>query len=482
MTTKRVIILIISLVWAIQTIGQKPHFEILKDEKKLFIYSFSKYYYSSFDIEQPSNFKLLSNTTISKVEISPLNDKIPFSQPDTRSLNFAISEPGQYMIRINDSIKVFLFAEKPLIPIDNNVVNVVTKYNIDTTGKINETLKIQKALNEISGSGKILYFPRGRYKAGQIFPRSNSRIRFDKGAVLNADTSSVNQYFPTDDIENRRFIYLNGVENIEITGQGIINGNGAYLRSRYGDDARVRLILAVNSKNILIEGLVLKDPGSWNTQVIKCNGVILRNLKLLNDIDLPNTDGFDPDASTNVLIENCFAYCGDDNVAVKVTGKKGLAANVDNVIVRGCVFLTKKSALKVGTETRSDFMKNIAFINNDILECDRGMALYVNDGATLDSISFINNRFERNHPDAQKKAIHFEVDKRNQDSKLGLIKNVFIKDCTFLKPFPNKSVIEYNGATTGITVIIENLVINGQKVETLESARINSIKSIVNFK
>lgn len=482
MTRKRSLILIISLLCFIQTFGQKPQFEIKTTGKTLSVDKFSKYYYSSFDLEKASMLTLYANVSILNIEISPLNDHVTFNLVDDKTLKFTLSEPGQYLIRINDSIKIFLFAEKPINNSVDQFVNIVTQYNIDQTGKNNETLKIQQALNEISGSGKTLYFPPGIYKSGQLYPKSNSRIIFSRGAILNSDTSSIKQYFPTDNVESRRFIYLNEVENVEISGQGIINGNGSYLRNRFGDDARVRLILAVKSKNIRIEGLILKDPGSWNTQVIQCNGVTLRNLKLLNDIDLSNTDGFDPDASTNVLIENCFAYCGDDNVAVKVTGKKDLAANVNNVKVIGCVFLTKKSALKIGTETRSDSMKNITFINNDILECDRGMAIYVNDGAALDSISFINNRFERNHPDAQKKAIHFEVDKRNPDSRLGNIKSVLIKDCTFLKAFPNKSVIEFHGEKTGINVIIENLVISGKKVETLESASINAINSTVNFK
>jgi len=482
MSIKRSLILIISVLSFIQTYGQKPQFEIKTTEKTISVDKFSKYYYSSFDLEKPSTLTLISNLIISSIEISPKSHLIPFNLIDNKTLSVKLSEPGQFLIRINDSIKIFLFAEKPINTSDIQLLNIVTKYNIDPTGKTNETIKIQQALNEISGSGKILYFPPGIYKSGQLLPKSNSKIMFARGATLISDTTSVKPYFPTDYVENRRFIYLNEVENIEITGSGIVDGNGSTLRKNFGDDGRVRLILAVKSKNVRIEGLILKDPGSWNTQIIKCNDVILRNLKLLNDIDLSNTDGFDPDASSNVLIENCFAYCGDDNVAVKVTGKNGLGADVENVIVRGCVFLTKKSALKVGTETRSESMKNITFENNDIIECDRGMALYVNDGAVLDSIAFINNRFERNHPDAQKKAIHFEVDKRNPDSKLGTIKHVLIKDCTFNKAFPNKSVIDYNGDTIGINVTIQNLTIDNNKVNSLESARIDAINAIVDFK
>jgi len=482
MVVKKLIVRIISIVCFIQASGQNPQFKIKTIEETISVDKFSKYFYSSFDLEKPSEITLLSNIPITKIEISPKIKQIPFNLIDDKTLHITLSESGQSLVRINDSIKIFLFAEKSIKPSDDQLVNILTKYNIDPTGSTNETIKIQQALNEISGSDKILYFPPGIYKSGQLYPKSNSKIRFARGATLISDTTSIKPYFPTDYVETRRFIYLNEVENVEITGSGIIEGNGNSLRKKFGDDARVRLILAVKSKNIRIEGLILKDPGSWNTQIIQCNGVILRNLKLLNDIDLSNTDGFDPDASSNVLIENCFAYCGDDNVAVKVTGKKGLGADVDNVIVRGCVFLTKKSALKVGTETRSESMKNITFENNDIIECDRGMALYVYDGAVLDSITFINNRFERNHPDGQKKAIHFEVDKRNPDSKLGSIKYVLIKDCTFYKAFPNKSVIEYNGDTIGINVTIQNLTIANNKVNSLDSAGINTINSKIDFK
>lgn len=478
---KRSYILLFCFMSSVLSFGQEPQFELKTAEGTLSVDKFSKYFYSSFDFVKPTTVTLISNLPISTIEISPKHDQIPFNLIDSKTLNIRLSEQGQFLVRINDSIKIFLFAEKPLETTNDQLINLITKYTVDPTGNTNETIKIQQALNEISGSGKILYFPPGIYKSGQLYPRSNSKIRLAKGATLISDTSSIKPFFPTDYVENRRFIYINEVENVEITGLGIIDGNGKYLRTKFGDDARIRLILAVKSKNIRIEGLILKDPGSWNTQLIQCNGIILKNLKLLNNIDLSNTDGFDPDASSNVLIENCFAYCGDDNVAVKITGKKGLVANVDNVTVRGCVFLTKKSALKVGTETRSESMKNITFENNDIIECDRGMALYVNDGATLDSISFINNRFERNHPDAQKKAIHFEVDKRNPESKLGLIKHVLIKDCVFYNTFPNKSVIEYNGDKIGINVTIQNLIIDENKVESLESARINVSKAIVTF-
>lgn len=479
-TLKKIaVISFMSLILTKVSPSQTPDFTITTSSGPIEVIKFSRYYYSSLEIEKAVSLFVTSKYTIVDVEISPKKDQIPFHL-NRQTLELKLSEPGYYMIRVNDSLKIFLFAEKSYkIPAD--IINIVSGYKIDPSGKINESVKIQRALDDISGSGKILYFPPGIYKSGQLHIRSNSRIHLSKRAILNADTTSVLSFFPTDEIDNRRFIYMKDVENVEITGSGTINGFGNYMRQKSGDDARIRLILAVNSRNIKIEGLILKDPGSWNSQVIMCDNVILRNIKLLNDIDLSNTDGFDPDASRHVLIEDCFAYCGDDNVAVKATGKKEMSGDVDDIVVRGCVFLTKKSSLKVGTETRTSSMKNITFEDNDVIESDRGMALYVRDGATLSNIVFRNNRFERNYPDAQKKAIHFELDKREPRSKMGKIENVLITGCIFYNKFPRKSVIESEVAA-GINVTVENLVIAGMNVKSAETAGIEAINSEVIFK
>jgi polygalacturonase len=481
MRLKRFPILLISLIMTIPLSAKDSKLHLKTPSGTIELIRFSTYYYCSFDLNKPSTFTLSPDIKISHFEISPLSRHIPFSF-NGKEVSFTLNGPGHYVVRLNDTIKIFLFAERNISLKDMDLIDIVEKYKADHSGITNQTQVIQKALNDISGSGKVLFFPPGNYKTSQLRIYSNSKIYFSRGAVLEADTVSVKPYFTTDNIENKRFIYMNGAENVEITGQGTINGNGNILRARFGDDARMRLFLAVNSKNIIIDGLTFKNPGSWNTQVIHCNTINFRNVKLLNDTELSNTDGFDPDASEHVLIENCFACCGDDNVAVKCTGKSDPAGYVNDVKVKGCVFLTRKSSLKVGTETRAGIMKNIIFENNDVLEADRGMALYIYDGAILDSIFYINNRFERNYPDAQRKGIHFEVKKRTPDSKTGSIRNVVIKDCIFNEAFPRRSVITCEGDTADLNVTIENLVVNCKKAGSLQIAGIDTINSTVVFK
>lgn len=205
----------------------------------------------------------------------------------------------------------------------------------------------------------------------------------------------------------------------------------------------------------------------------------MRHVKIINDPQVPNTDGIDPDASTRVLVENCFAYCSDDNIAIKSTNNLSLLKDVNHIVVRGCTFLTRKSALKVGTETKAKVMENITFENNDIVECDRALVLYCYDGALFKNISFRNNRVEKNHPDNQRKAIHFSIMQRNGAGK---IQKVQIEDCIFYTKFPRKSVmagLDDEHCIEGVT--IKNMVVEGRKVNNLEEAdiEVNHVNQIV---
>jgi polygalacturonase len=200
---------------------------------------------------------------------------------------------------------------------------------------------------------------------------------------------------------------------------------------------------------------------------------------MINDRSVANTDGFDPDASKNVLIDHCFAYCSDDNIAIKTTNNGGLLQDCENITVSNCVFLTKKSALKVGTETKGAFMKNIRFKNNYVVEADRGLVLYCYDGASFQDIQFTGNYFEKGFPDSQKKAIHFQLRKRSGE---GSIKNVLIKDCVFSESFHSASeIVGLNAAHTIDGIKIKNLKIGGKLCLRVEDLHLKTNEYVHNI-
>jgi polygalacturonase len=85
---------------------------------------------------------------------------------------------------------------------------VVKTYGIDNTGGVNETKKIQSALEEHSGSGKVLYFPDGIYKTFTLNIKSNTRIHLSKNTRIIADVSDLKPYLSDDETPLSRFILI----------------------------------------------------------------------------------------------------------------------------------------------------------------------------------------------------------------------------------------------------------------------------------
>ena len=63
--------------------------------------------------------------------------------------------------------------------------------------------------------------------------------------------------------------------------------------------------------------LRMKDSPFWNNHFLDCDGVHVRGVTIEAPDDSPNTDGWDPDSATNVLIEDSSYRGGDDCIAIK---------------------------------------------------------------------------------------------------------------------------------------------------------------------
>lgn len=66
----------------------------------------------------------------------------------------------------------------------------------------------------------------------------------------------------------------------------------------------------MNTVDIAVFGITLKDSPSWTLHLANTTNVHVYNIQIENEIlDSPNTDGIDIDCSVNVLVENC-SYIG----------------------------------------------------------------------------------------------------------------------------------------------------------------------------
>ena len=63
--------------------------------------------------------------------------------------------------------------------------------------------------------------------------------------------------------------------------------------------------------------LTLKDSPYWTVHPYDCEDIHIHNIIVDAPQTSPNTDGFDPDSSRRVIIEDSQVSNGDDCVAVK---------------------------------------------------------------------------------------------------------------------------------------------------------------------
>lgn len=435
-------------------------------------------FYVNFSLDGRAPVHIEAAEPLTGCQVSPAARGIAASI-DGNKARFTLPGAGWWVVRLNDRDRLFLLADKPekAPAADGQTLNAADFVSGDGL----QTANLQRALDEASATGRMLIFPHGVYHTGTLRIGSNTHLYLADGAIIKG--SDNRDDYPTDEgraeadhIRNKehytdngewmtfsRLILVDSAENVSIRGRGIIDGSGALLRTQ-GKPAN--LIRIRNSRNVVIEGVLLRDPAAWNTHIHYSDGVTIRDVKLINDATVPNTDGFDPDASTDVTIEHCFAYCSDDNVAIKTTNNFGLNRDLQNIVVRGCVFLTRKSSLKVGTETKAARMSDILFEDNDVVECDRALALYCNDGALFENITFADNRIERNYPDSQRRPIHFKISERHGK---GRIRNVVIRNCDFATVFPRPAEIAGLDAEHTIdSLTFSNVTIGGRPVRTLD--------------
>lgn len=256
----------------------------------------------------------------------------------------------------------------------------VADYGAVSDGKTLCTEQIQQAIDDCvaKGGGRVEFSP-GVYLTGALFVKSNVELHVGKGVTLKA----VNDLTEFPDTPTRvagiemewpaAIINVIGQENVAITGEGTIDGDGKYLWDKYWemrkdytprglrwivdyDCKRVRSLVVSNSSNVTVQGLTFLRAGFWTVQILYSSRCTLSNLTIRNNVGGhgPSTDGLDIDSSDRILIENCDIDCNDDNICLKAgRDADGLRVNrpTEYVLVRSCTTRKGASLVTCGSET-----------------------------------------------------------------------------------------------------------------------------------
>ncbi len=212
----------------------------------------------------------------------------------------------------------------------------VTAYGAVGDGTTTDTTAIQNAINaaHAAGGGTVLV-PAGTYLSGPLRLASSVNLEVDGGATL---LMLPRGRYPS---SSTPFLSASSLNNVEISGSGTIDGQGA---GWWSSSSRPRLIQISNSSIVAVEGIALVNSPREHLAFGATNNVTIKGITISAPANSPNTDGIDV-AGSNYLIENCSIADGDDNVAMKPQN----VAN-SNVTITNC-FFGSGHGLSIGGET-----------------------------------------------------------------------------------------------------------------------------------
>lgn len=283
----------------------------------------------------------------------------------------------------------------------------ILDYGAVADGVTNNAAAIQKAIDAASITGGKVVVPAGEFLSGTIVLKSNIEFHLEMGAVLisslqQEDILDFAKLFEDDNQttgwDGGCFLFALHETNITISGQGIIYGQGdrVFFDDNADDGAhecplnvtafRPRTTFFEDVVNLTIQDITIKDAAFWTLHMAGCRNVLVKDIKILNDIRGANNDGIDPDCCQDVIITGCIVKCGDDSIVVKST--KPMAekyGSCENIVINNCILYSRDSGLKIGTETHGD-IRNIVLSDCIIKDCSRGIGIWVRDGATIENI------------------------------------------------------------------------------------------------
>jgi polygalacturonase len=240
----------------------------------------------------------------------------------------------------------------------------VHSYGAKGDGTTKDTKSIQAAIDDCSkAGGGTVKLSSGKFISAPIVLKSNVTLDIAKGATLfgspdHADYPAITEFRAPG---TQSLVSAANAENIAITGEGTIDGNGEswWQQARATHNAgvvgavqfRPRLVVFDHCKHVKIEGVTIQNSPSWQVVPYYTDDITIRNVRILAPQHSPNTDAIDPFSSSNMIIDHVYADVGDDNIAIKsgIINSPGPDSPSHDITITDCEFM-HGHGLSIGSE------------------------------------------------------------------------------------------------------------------------------------
>ncbi len=224
----------------------------------------------------------------------------------------------------------------------------VRDYGATGDGRTLDTPAINKAIEACAevGGGQVR-FPPGRYLSGTVHLKSHVTLFFEAGARL-VGTTSLDQYqqpTPPDFLPeakwgkwHRALILGEGVEDIAIAGQGIIDGNKVFDPTGEERMRGPHTFVFVNCRNVTVRDVSFVDSANYAIFFQVSDHVEIRNVKFTGGWDGVHFRGGPGRPCRDVSIVDCQFFTGDDSIAGRYW---------ENTLISNCIINSSCNGIRL---------------------------------------------------------------------------------------------------------------------------------------
>jgi polygalacturonase len=341
-----------------------------------------------------------------------LNDTLVLKEENKNVISlFSLTPNTKYKLKILD--ETINFQTKK----ENSTLYLKDFYAVGD-GVHDDTPAFNAALS-VASSGTTIIVEKGTYLVSPIFLKSEVNLYLEKDAIILGQTDRVKYpILPAQKTYNGKLVELNSwegspdktfaslitgieVHDVIIYGEGIIDENAQNSdwwvnHKEIRIAARPKGVFLSNCRDITLQGITVKNTPSWNIHPYFSRGINLININLINPKKSPNTDGFDPESCSDILVLGVLFSVGDDCIAIK-SGKFDMGMKyqepTQRMTIRNCYMRDGHGAVVLGSEM-SGGIRDL-----DIKQClfedtDRGLRIKTRRGrgkyGIIDNITFDN--------------------------------------------------------------------------------------------